>query len=300
MVIAPGWYILGVHEVSWEASPYLSGLPLTMPPDVFTSCVEEANANAKLVSVEEGFHRWSNKELDRAYVSFWFDDGYAGVRRYAAPVLERFGVSAAISVNSRFLSRTEMLWRAKLSYLSYRDGMRFVRSRLRRFGYESGTLVRHASMDLFSPEIIAEIDEVYQRFTNEADRQDAFRIFDTWDGIRKLRDANWTICNHGAAHLPILEKNALALMASEFGECEDAIRRELSMDTKFWVAPFDRGSNRDPSFQTVFDACAESRTLVLVGQRVNRHWQAGQPIFRIAAPNDPANTAEILAQMGAT
>ncbi|MEO7996793.1 MAG: polysaccharide deacetylase family protein [Gemmatimonadaceae bacterium] len=296
MVIAPGWYILGVHDVSWEASPYLSGLALTMPPDVFTQCVEQANAQAKLVSVDEGYTRWSTGQLDRAYVSFWFDDAYAGVRRYAAPVLERFGVSAAISVNSRFLSRTEMLWRAKLSYLSYRDGMRFVRSRLRRFGYKSGDLVRHASMDLFAPEIVAEIDAIYQRFTNEADRQDAFRVFDTWDGIRQLRDKNWTICNHGAAHLPILEKNGLPLMAAEFGECEDAIRRELSMDTKFWVAPFDRGSKRDPSFQTVFDACAGPRTLVLVGQRFNREWRAGQPIYRIAAPNDPSTMRQLLAQ----
>ncbi|AHG90553.1 polysaccharide deacetylase [Gemmatirosa kalamazoonensis] len=293
----PGWYVLGFHEVSWEENPYLSGLPLTCPPDAFAKCVASLARVATLASVAEGHERWRAGALDRAYVSFWFDDGYVGVRRYAAPILARHGVSGALSVNSRFTSRTEMFWRAKLSYLSYRDGMRFVRSRLRARGHDAAEPVRHATLDLFSPELVADVDTVYRRFTSDADRADAFRIFDDWDGVRALASSGWTIANHTAAHYPVLEPTALPLLCDQFAECERELEAQLGVPSAYWVAPFDRKPHRAPAFQATFDACAGGRTLVLVGNAVNRDFRPGKPIERIGPPPDLASLPDLLARL---
>lgn len=297
MVTAPGWYIIGFHDVSWEANPYLSGLGLTATPDDFARLVSILSRSTKLIDVAAGFERWKSGALDKAYVSFWFDDAYAGVRRYAAPTLAQAGIGAALSVNSRFVDRTEMFWRAKLSYLSQCDGLRFLRSRLRAHGFQSGQPLRHATMDLFTPAIVEEIDAVYRRFTNEDDRRDAFRIFDTWTGVRALRERGWTIANHGAAHYPVMESSALTLMAEEFGECESAFEREMGSPSEFWVAPFDRGAKRDPAYVTTFESCAGGRSLVLVGNKANKMYEQGKPIFRIGPPADPAGILDVLANI---
>ncbi len=290
----PGWYVLAFHEIAWEENPFLSGLNITYPPDAFAAAVEQLHSRATLIGVDEGFEKWRTGSLDKAYVSFWFDDGYAGVRRYALPILQRFGVSGAISINSRFADRREMFWRAKLSFLSCRDGMRFVRSRLRGLGLEAARPVRQASLDLFSPALLDEIDAVYQEFTSEVERADAFRLFDSWEGLAELKAAGWTISNHSAAHYPLIEPSALALLGEQFDECEHAIASRLAAGTKFWVAPFDRSAKRAPGFQAAFDACAGDRTLVLVGNQVNGAWHAGKPVSRIGPPADLARLVGVL------
>lgn len=294
LVMRHGWYVLAFHEISWEESPYLSGIGGPYPPDAFAACVEKLAADTTFISVREGMKRWQAGTLDKPYVSFWFDDGFAGVRRYAMPILDRFGVSGAISVNSRFTSRTEMFWRAKLSYLSYRDGMRFVRSRLRARGYTPGQSVRKSAMDMFSLDLLADIDAVYQKFSREADRADAFRLFETWEGLRTLEANGWEICNHSSAHYPLLETTALPYMRAQFEECEAELEKQLGHGSQFWVAPFDRPEKRDPKFQETFDACTDKQTLVLVGHRVNQAWHPGKPLSRIGPPPDLSRLASVL------
>ena len=51
VVMSPGWYIIGFHDVSWEASPYLSGIGLTVAPDKFAECVAlDAGDHAAVVA----------------------------------------------------------------------------------------------------------------------------------------------------------------------------------------------------------------------------------------------------------
>jgi peptidoglycan/xylan/chitin deacetylase (PgdA/CDA1 family) len=294
MVMRAGWYVLVFHDVSWEESLHVSGIAGTYPPDAFEACVRELSNHATLVGVDEGMRRWQSGTLDRPYVSFWFDDAFAGVRRYASPILERFGITGAISVNSGFTDRREMFWRAKLSFLSHCDGMRFLRSRMRARGVEPGQSVRKSSLDSFSPALLDDIDALYERFTSPEVRADAFRLFDDWDGLRALRDSGWTIANHSASHYPLLESSAVQFMAEQFTECERVMEREMGVASTFWVAPFDRPDKRDPRFQETFDACAGGRTLVLVGHRINLGWQAGQPLSRIGPPADLTRLMSIL------
>src|SRR5215471_12480919 len=132
--LARGWYIILYHDVSWEETPFTSHLGSTCPPDVFRDHVRTCEELGELVSIQDGIERVKKGDIASPLFSFWFDDGFVGVRKYAAPILAAHGVTGAISICSRFAMRTEMFWRCKLSYLHSIDAGRHLRARLRKYG----------------------------------------------------------------------------------------------------------------------------------------------------------------------
>lgn len=280
-MLKPGWYILNYHEINWEESDYLRPIGGSFPPDVFFDHCEALSNVGRLVSIQEGEERLASGRLDEPLISFWFDDGLIGNRRYAKPILDSFGIGAAVSVNSRFTDRQEMFWRFKLGFLQSRDGMRFVRSRLRKKGYKRGDSVRSFVLDHFDEEIVRIIDEVYQKFTDEPARTDAFRAFDTWDGLRELAAAGWVIANHSAAHYPVSEPTFIDEFAAQFLECEERFSAEMGEASRYWVAPFDRG-HRAEDLMDVFAGCGGDRNFVLVGNKVNQPGQDPRLLYRIS------------------
>jgi peptidoglycan/xylan/chitin deacetylase (PgdA/CDA1 family) len=280
-----GWYILNYHDISWEENPYLQGIGGTFPPDIFREHLQSLQEHGRLVSIQEGFERFQSSTIDAPLFSFWFDDGFAGVRRYAKPIMDTFGVTGAISINSRFTLRQEMFWRAKLSYLSQCDGLRFVRSRLRPLGYTLEQSLKAFTMDHFSPEIIGVIDAVYRNFAPEHVQRDAFRLFDTMQGIKALQEAGWEIANHTCAHYPVSEASHMNHFAEEFHECETALNTHLGITTDFWVVPFDRKSLALESLMQVFtEADSKGRHLVLVGDKINHSQTHDQKVLHRIEP----------------
>ncbi len=225
-------------------------------------------------------------DINEPLVSIWFDDGLASGRKYALPLMERYGFKAAMSVNSGFMLREELFWRFKLSFLTFTDGMRFLRSKLRSLGFKTDMSVRSFTIDHFSDEIVTDIDEVYRNFTNEFTRQDAFRLFDDVNGIAELHRHGWEIANHSASHYPVSEDSYIEHFAPEFERCETALQQYLGLNSRFWVIPFDRKGKRSSTLQQVFEQADDrDRTLVLVGQRYNTsQQQQGRQLFRIYPP----------------
>ena len=50
---------------------------------------------------------------------------------------------------------------------------------------------------------------------NDDFREDAFRVFDTIDGIRFLLNNDWELANHSASHYPITEDSYINKMKIE-------------------------------------------------------------------------------------
>lgn len=279
-----GWYILNYHDISWEENAFVRGIGGSFPPDVFREHLDTLCQHARLVSIDEGLKHYREGTIDAPLVSFWFDDGFTGVRKYAKPLMDAHGVAGAISVNSRFALREEMFWRSKLSYLSQTDGLRFLRSRLKPLGYRAGESLKAFTMDRFSPEMIAAIDSVYNEMTDETMRDDAFRIFDTMEGLRSLQMSGWVIANHTSAHYPVSEAHYVHRFKAEFDECEAALRQHLGIETDHWVIPFDRDSLKLDALLKTFRAADEkTRHLVLVGDRYNAAYRE-RLIHRIEPP----------------
>ncbi len=287
MKLNKGWYILNYHDISWEENPYLSGIGGTFPPDIFREHLSVLSKYAEPVSVNEGYGRLKDGKIDKPLVSFWFDDGFAGVRRYASPVMQEFGITGAVSVNSRFTKREELFWRMKLSYLSQTDAMRFLRSRFKPFGYRIGDSLKAFTMDSFSPDIVNVIDEVYREWTREIDREDAFRLFDTEEGLKELAADGWEIANHSSAHYPVSEESYIHRFIYEFKECAELIEDIRGNDSLFWVLPFDRKSiDEENVFSILHESGLDDKVIVRVGDKYNLYNKYNYKLlYRIEPPS---------------
>lgn len=277
-----GWYILLYHDVSWEESPFVRGIGGTCPPDIFRDHLRHLRMAGRFVSIDEGLRRLNDGGPDEPLFSIWFDDGLAGVAKYAVPLVEQLGITGGYSVCSRFFNRQEFFWRFKLSYLSYVDGMRFLRSRLRAYGYKSSQSIKVFCLERFSSEVLGAIDDVFERFTSDLERRDAFRLFEAPAGLRDLKARGWTIANHTAAHYPVGFDGCADMFEPQFTECEGAYQKLLGEASMFWVLPFGHASDAPPD---TFRRCGGDRYLVLVGDKINEADGGAQPIlYRIGVP----------------
>ncbi|MEE8342090.1 MAG: polysaccharide deacetylase family protein [Candidatus Neomarinimicrobiota bacterium] len=282
-----GWYILNYHNISWEENIYLRGIGGSFPPDIFESHIEYLSKHGNIVSIKDGFKKYISSDIKEPLISIWFDDGFRAVRKYALPIIEDNNATAAISICSRFLLKKELFWRLKLSYISQIDSLRFLRGKLRKFGYKTSTNVNSFVLDNFSDEVLKAIDEVYNDFSNQYLRDDAFRIFDDVAGIKILQDHGWTIANHSAAHYPISEDSYFDHFTEEYEECEKVIKHYFNMDSKFWVLPFDRTSKRAKKLISHFNKInLKKRDIVLLEDKVNKYPELIENVlFRIVPPN---------------
>lgn len=281
-----GWYILNYHDISWEENIYVRGIGGSFPVDIFRLHLEELNLNGRLVSISDGLMQYSSGNIREPLISLWFDDGLIGVRKYALPLLEKYEIKSATSLNSKFFLREEMNWRFKLSFISQTGGLMFLKSELQKYGCNTDLMVSKFVLDNFSEEIVQVIDSVYHKYTRECDREDAFRLFDNVNGLKELHRNGWEICNHSASHYPISEDTYIHKFREEFEECERKIDEYLGIKTRYWVIPFDRGSHRSKNLTEVFNSVdAENRYLVLVGNKFNRNYTSQKNIlYRIFVP----------------
>ena len=247
--LRPGWYILLYHDVSWEETPFIRHIGGTCPPDVFRDHLLACKRLGTLVSVQEGTERFMSGKITSPLFSFWFDDGFAGVRKYAMPILADHGVTGATSICSRFVNRAEMYWRFKISYLYSIDAGQGLRASLSPLGYSISEQVRNFVMDRFGPEVLSIINSLYEEAVPAATRDDGFRLFETADGLRELCGKDWIVANHSAAHYPIGERHVHHMLMDQFGECASWIQNVIGSDSDYWVFPFDR--NTDPAAITM-------------------------------------------------
>jgi hypothetical protein len=279
-----GWYILNYHNVSWEDGLLTRGIGGSFPPDVFYEQVRVLSQEFELMEVVQAHQRLLQGPMDKPVLSFWFDDGMTGVRRYAKPVLDAFETQAAISVNSRFTLGEEMFWRFKLSYLHGVDGLRFLRSRLRKLGLPVQRELKWFTADHFSKEVLAAIDEVYKRFSQDIFREKAFELFDSITGLQELEAAGWLIANHSAAHYPVSEDSYLQHFEAQFRECQQFLDLYFKPEPSYWVLPFDRPGKRSTRLEGVLETLEGTQTYVYVGNQINQQLPNPKIIHRIGMP----------------
>ena len=237
------WYIITYHDVSWEDSLLTRSVVGTISPDLFRLHLETFRRNGELISIQEGFERInSGVPFRKPAFSIWFDDGFSGVTKYALPICKAFGITAAMAVCSRFVLRQEMFWRAKLAYIKHVDGIRILRTRLRKLGYDPKGNLRSWTMDHFSSELLDLISQLYNDLSNETFRRDAWRIFNDIEGIKKLSDAGWLVANHSAAHYPMTDGQSKEFIRQQFQEC-DELFSSLGQKNKYYVIPFEHSRN---------------------------------------------------------
>ena len=275
----PGWYIVNYHDVDYEDSILTRALGVTTRPDVFAHHLEQMAEAGRFVSIDEGCALLERDAIDEPIFSVWFDDGFAGVANEALAACEQHRVPAAFSVCSRFVTRTKMFWRAQLSYLAATDGLRLVRSRLRKLYGEVPMRLKRWTVEAFTEPMVDVIDEVYQELAHEEFRRDAFRIFADEDRVAKLASSGWLIANHGAAHYPCNAALDSDAVLAQFEEGRELVRALGSPD-RYWVVPFGfaEGDHRA--------RLAEHATVVETGNKTNtaERWRRTGSLIRYEAP----------------
>jgi peptidoglycan/xylan/chitin deacetylase (PgdA/CDA1 family) len=275
----PGWYIINYHDVDYEDSILTRALGLTTRPDVFGDHLEQMAELGRFVSIDEGCALLESDGVDEPLFSVWFDDGYAGVADEAFDLCQNHGVPAALSICSRFALRKAMFWQAQLSYLAATDGLRVVRSRLRKLYDDVPMRLKRWTIEAFSEPMVEIIDEVYQELAHEEFRRDAFRIFADEDRVARLARAGWRIANHGAAHYPVNAALDGDAVVDQFLEGRELVESFGASD-RYWAIPFGfaEGDHRA--------RLAAHATIVETGNKVNtpERWRRTKSLIRFEAP----------------
>ncbi|MEC9375442.1 MAG: polysaccharide deacetylase family protein [Pseudomonadota bacterium] len=259
------WYILNYHDISWEQNEYLNAVGESFPPDIFSEHVAALSNEFELVSIQTGWERLKKGEINSPILSFWFDDGYTGVRRYAEPILSEKKVAGGVAVNSDFLLRKDFFWRLKLSYLSNVDGLRFLRPILRENGYKTGDSIREFTLTHVNETIVDGINKIYEQLSSPLQREDSWRLFEDIDGIKQLAAKGWDISNHTCGHFPLLNKPDFFSIQNQFKSCEERLVKHLGFGTTFWVLPFGRPFYNQLDHQRLFEKNAPDDKIMVYG-----------------------------------
>lgn len=281
--LVPGWYILLYHNVSWEEDAFLQRIGGTCAPDIFRAHVEFCKSEGTIVSVQVGIKKLRDCKIDGPMFSFWFDDGFLGVRKYAAPILADADVAGATSICSRFVLRREFFWRFKLSYLFSIMGAGRLRAALGMGEEHSQVLIRDFTLMEFSPDLLRIIDGLFDRWASHAVQKSAFTIFETEEGLKTLQARGWLLANHSAAHYPLNAKQSCDVMLEAFKECDLFMKGVFGEESEYWVVPFGTGMNRQ--CLDLIKGMSPRKEVALVGNRVNTPRTAADGvIYRINAP----------------
>lgn len=284
------WVILLYHNVSWENGPLTEYCTATCPPDLFREHMGVLAQRFRFVSIDEGIKACSSGSLKEDLVTVWFDDGLESVRTYAAPILAEHGAVGAISICSEFWSRRAHFWRFQLGYLHRVDGMRFLRSRMRKYGYNGKQNLKDFTLDRFSLDVAKEVGDCFSRFADESVINRSHRLFDDVEGLLKLVDAGWSLTNHSTLHYPLGESTGIDLMTSEFNRCEQAMKEDFGAGSPHLVIPFSRMSKHVPDLKDRFASAFPDHWLVLAGDRSNTEQNLSQKtIYRHSVPLIPGD-----------
>lgn len=276
----PGWYIINYHDVDYEDSILTRALGVTTRPDVFGDHLDQMAERGRFVSIDEGCALLERDAIREPLFSVWFDDGYAGVAAEALAACEHHRVPAAMSVCADFVTRAKMYWRAQLSYLAATDGLKIVRSRLRKLYDQVPMRLRRWTIEAFSEPMVEVIDGVFQQHAHEEFRRDAHRIFADEADLTRLARAGWLLANHGASHYPVNAAVDTEAAVAQFRAGGELLRSLGSAD-RYWVVPFGLAEAGHHA------RLADHATVVETGNKVNtpERWRRTRSLMRFEAPH---------------
>lgn len=280
------WYILLYHQISWENGSLTWGTNDVCPPDIFRKHVSQINSLGRIVSFNEGFDLCSRRrKLDEPIFSFWFDDGWSGVSKYALPILNEYKSTGVISICSKYWRRNMLHLPCMLSYLNAIDGNRFLRSKLKKYGYTFGSSIKKFVLDQYNFDLVLEIEKIFKELTNPSFRSDAFRLFEDKIGLYRLLSEGWLLANHTTSHAPVAEKHCINFLQKEFIECDNAIYEDFGFIPSVWVIPYDRKGKRSELFFDYIRRLIVDKTIVFVGNKANQYENVkNNTLFRIPIP----------------
>lgn len=109
------------HHVTDERSPYVDGLGINVPVDVFASAIATLSHRYQFVDLDWVLHG-DRRELRRPPLLLTFDDAYRSVARTCAPILKALELPAVYFVNGSVLDDATIALDNLVTYVVNRRG----------------------------------------------------------------------------------------------------------------------------------------------------------------------------------
>ncbi|MBF0244720.1 MAG: hypothetical protein HQL31_05560, partial [Planctomycetes bacterium] len=225
---SPHWLILVYPNVSWEDSAYTHHLgSKVFPPDLFAAHLEAILKIGPLVSLAEGLERLNERRGGKRYFSLVFEGAFRGIGDHAHKILQERGLKAALALHPSVLLQGQLPWICKLSWLRSIDGMRFLRSAIRkRQPFPASTTMAEFLRHSLDEDFLRDLDEVYERFSRPIDRSDSHRLFMDPSGVSTLLEQGWELAalDYGGSEPPT---RLLARLYESARDLSDALKAEV-------------------------------------------------------------------------
>jgi peptidoglycan/xylan/chitin deacetylase (PgdA/CDA1 family) len=222
--------------------------------DEFEKFILETQKHFSLISFSEYLRRQEAKEFSPHTVTLTFDDGFLGVLKYAAPILKKYNLDAAVFVNPPYTQKTEPKYfhfleieiafrLSKVDSLSLPflpgpleiksddakvKAMKTVKRKLK----ETPEAERKIGHELLLQELKVSKTEIQ----SYADADEKFQTMNP-DEIKSLIKEGWTIGSHTMTHRSIGQLNEAELFI-ELDDSKKAVESLWGLDEVTLAYPY--------------------------------------------------------------
>jgi peptidoglycan/xylan/chitin deacetylase (PgdA/CDA1 family) len=196
------------HDVSDTESPFTHGLGVTVTRGQFEAALKFITRYYTPVSLQDVIADSEGRKLPPRPVLVTFDDAYASVSEFGAPICAEYGVPAVFFVNGGCLDNRHLALENLVCYVANVQGLETVNAAIRSLN-NTGAPEVHSLNQVFSrflPSISLPEREAFRRkllelaHINESDLAAEAHLYLSSQQLRNLASFNFEIGNHTYTH----------------------------------------------------------------------------------------------------
>ena len=238
------------HHISATETPFTAGIRVRITPRKFEAALKFLTAHYVPVGLQDVVTDCDGQGLPDRAVLITFDDAYASVAEWAAPLCRQFGVPAVFFVNAAFLDNQSLAPDNLVCYVANVLGMELINAAVRAVsGHEA--LELHSLAEVFGcffPSISLAEREVFLDALRKVSDIDESRmakdanLYLTSKQLRDLKSFDFEIGNHTYTHT-----HCRAFLPQDFASEVDRNKAELETLTGTKIRSFSvpYGSSKD-------------------------------------------------------
>jgi peptidoglycan/xylan/chitin deacetylase (PgdA/CDA1 family) len=116
------------HNIAAASSPFTAGIRVDITPQAFEAALKFLTAHYSPVTLDDVLTDCNGRGLPPRALLVTFDDAYASVVEYAAPLCQRFQVPAVFFVNAAFVDNQRLAPDNLICYVANVVGMKAIHS----------------------------------------------------------------------------------------------------------------------------------------------------------------------------
>ena len=245
-----GLRCLVFHNIADSETAFTAGIRVTISPREFENALQFLTAHYTAVSLTDVLSDGEGKGLPARPMLVSFDDAYASVYDYAAPLCRKYRVPAVFFVNGSCLDNRRLLPDNLICYVRSLQGMSAVAAAARSVpGFESAVLSSlNEVFGTFLPSLsLAERDQFLDAIRRAAGVEEsgmaaAAKLYLTSNQLRELQDARFEIGNHTYTHT-YSRRLSRADLAAEITRNKEELESVSGQTVRAFSQPY--GSSED-------------------------------------------------------